>query len=226
MCGRFGLTRPERLDLQRFGIDQLPPVSPRFNIAPSDNVLVVRVREGVRRAEFVRWGLVPWWALDPAIGSRLANARGDTAFEKPSFRDAIRARRCLIPADVFYEWQPTGQRRKQPYAVRLRSAEIFALGGIWEYWHPKSAGEGIASCAILTTAANTLMAPIHDRMPVIVPVERYRSWLDARTPLPAVMDALQASYPSDEMEAWPISLRVNKPQEDDAGLLERLVPAM
>lgn len=221
MCGRFGLTRPERLDLQRFGIDHLPTLSPRFNIPPGDEILVVRVRDGARHPDFLKWGLVPWWATDPSIGARLANARSDTAFEKPSFRDPIRSRRCLIPADLFYEWQAVpGQRRKQPYAVRLRSEEPFAIGGIWDFWRPKEGGEGIASCAILTTDPNTLLSPIHDRMPVIVPPERYRAWLDPRTPVPAVRDLMQA-YPSDQMDAWPIGLRVNSPKDDDAGLIER-----
>ena len=222
MCGRFGLTRVDRLDLQRFGIEHLPTLSPRYNISPGDQVLVVRLRDGVRQAEFLRWGLVPWWATDPAIGGRLANARSDTAFEKPSFRDAIRARRCLIPADLFYEWQGLpGQRRKQPYAVRLRSEEPFALGGIWESWRPKGGGDGLTTCAILTTAPNMLMLPIHDRMPVIVPPERFRAWLDPRTPSPAIADIMQASYPSDDMEAWPIGLRVNNPKDEDPGLLAR-----
>jgi putative SOS response-associated peptidase YedK len=210
------------LDLHRFGIDQLPALAPRFNISPGEAVLVVRLREGARHAEFIQWGLVPSWASDPSIGARLANARSDSAFEKPSFRDAIRLRRCLIPADLFYEWQAIpGQRKKQPYAVRLRSEEPFALGGIWEFWRPKAGGEGFASCAILTTAPNTLMSPIHDRMPVIVPPERFRAWLDPRTPSPAIVDIMQSSYPSDDMEAWPIGLRVNNPKDEDPEVLVR-----
>jgi putative SOS response-associated peptidase YedK len=220
MCGRFGLSRPERLDLNRFGIDHLPTLSPRFNIPPGDEILVVRLREGERRAEFVKWGLVPWWATDPSIGARLANARADTAWNKPSFRDPMRLRRCLIPADLFYEWQAIpGQRRKQPFAVRLRNQEPFAIGGIWDYWRPKEGGEGIASCSILTTEPNTLLTPIHDRMPVIVPPDRYRQWLDPRTPGAAVKDLMQ-SYPSDQMDAWPIGARVNSTTEDDEGVLE------
>jgi putative SOS response-associated peptidase YedK len=223
MCGRFGLTRPERLDLHRFGVDAFPQLTPRFNISPGTDVLAVRERNGERRAEFLRWGLIPYWAADPGLGDRLANARADTAYERPAFRAPMRSRRCLIPADVFYEWQVVpGERRKQPYAVRLKGAEPFALAGLWDYWRPAEGGDGIASCTILTTDANTLMTPIHDRMPVIIRPNRYRSWLDQRTPVPAVKDMLQ-SYDSSEMEVWPVSLRVNNPREDDPGVLDPAV---
>lgn len=221
MCGRFGLTRPERLDLQRFGISALPELAPRYNIAPGTEILVVREREGARRAELLRWGLIPSWAKDPSIGDRMANARADTAHEKPAFRAAMRVRRCLIPADVFYEWQAIpGQTRKQPHAARLRDGEPFAMAGLWEFWRPKddASSPGIASCTILTTDANSQMRSVHDRMPVIIPPGRYDAWLDARTPDPAIRDLLQA-LPSDEMEVWPISLRVNNPRADDASVL-------
>lgn len=222
MCGRFGLSRPERLDLGRFGIGSLPPQKPRLNIAPGADVLVVREVDGERRGEMLHWGLIPFWAKDPGIGDRLANARADSAFEKPAFRAAMRARRCLIPADVFYEWQVVpGQKRKQPFAVQMRDREPFALAGLWEFWKPAEGGDGIASCTILTTEANTMMTPIHARMPVIIPPARYRTWLDPHVAVPAVSELLQP-YPSDELEAWPISLRVNNPREDDPQLLDRL----
>jgi putative SOS response-associated peptidase YedK len=222
MCGRFGLTRPERLDLTRFGITALPPLQPRFNIAPGSQILAVREREQRRVGDLLHWGLIPYWAGDSRIGDRMANARADTAFEKPAFRAAMRARRCLIPADLFYEWQAIpGHRQKQPYAVRMKDREPFALGGLWEYWRPREGGDGIVSCTILTTEPNSLLRPIHDRMPVIIAPQRYRSWLDPRTPVPAVQDMVQ-SFESDVMEAWPIGLRVNKPEEDDEGLLAGL----
>lgn len=223
MCGRFGLTRPERLDLDRFGIHELPPLVPRFNVAPGSDILAVREREGRRVADFVRWGLVPSWARDPAIGNKLANARADSAFEKPAFRHAMKSRRALIPADVFYEWQVVpGERRKQPYAIRLRTGEPFAMAGLWEYWRPRGEeGEGVVSTAILTTDANTLMVRIHDRMPVIIPQDRYDAWLDPHTPAPALRDLMQPC-PSEWLEAVPISTRVNNPRADDAGVLEPL----
>jgi putative SOS response-associated peptidase YedK len=221
MCGRFGLTRPDKLDLRRFGVATAPEVPPRFNVAPGTDIVVIRERKTGREASLVRWGLVPWWADDPAIGARMANARSDSAFTKPAFRDPMRQRRCLIPADVFYEWQVVeGRKAKQPFAVALKDSEIFALGGIWDYWKPKNGeGEGMVTCAILTTDPNTLLAPIHDRMPVIVRPDRYAAWLDPRTPMPAVKDLVQP-FPSDEMAAWPISLRVNRATEDDVGILE------
>jgi putative SOS response-associated peptidase YedK len=221
MCGRFGLTRPERLDLERFGIRELPPLVPRFNVAPGSDILVVREREGERVADLVRWGLVPSWAKDPSIGNRMANARSDSAFEKPAFRNAMKTRRALIPADVFYEWQVVpGQSRKQPHAIRLRSGEPFAMAGLWEYWRAKGEdGEGIVSTAILTTDANALMARIHDRMPVIIAASHYDAWLDPRTPAPALRDLMQPC-PSEWLEAYPVSLRVNNPRADDERVLE------
>lgn len=232
MCGRFGLTRPERLDLQRLGVDALLPQAPRFNIAPGSQILAVRERDGGRIADLVRWGLIPSWARDPDIGSRLANARADTAFDKPAFRSAIRNRRCLIPADVFYEWQVVpGEKRKQPYAVRTRDGEPFAMAGLWEYWQPRDVGgeagdegaEGIVSATILTTDPNALMAGIHNRMPVIIAPGAYDAWIDSRTPAPALRDLMQPC-PSEWLEAYPISLRVNNPEVDDARVLEPTVP--
>jgi putative SOS response-associated peptidase YedK len=223
MCGRFGLTRPDKLDLQRFGISTLPTLVPRFNIAPGSDILAVRERDHRPVADLLHWGLIPSWAKDPSIGNRLANARSDTAYGKPAFENAMKARRCLIPADVFYEWQAIpGRRQKQPWAARMAGGDPFALGGIWEYWRLREEGAiGIVSCAILTTEPNSLLQPIHDRMPVIIPPERYADWLDARTPAPAVRD-LMLSYPSEAMAAWPISLRVNSPQADDAEVLTPL----
>ncbi|MEO7962718.1 MAG: SOS response-associated peptidase [Gemmatimonadaceae bacterium] len=224
MCGRFGLSRPERLDLQRFGISEVPSLTPRFNIPPGSDILTVRQRDGTRGAEFVRWGLIPSWAKDPDIGNRLANARSDTAFEKPSFRAAMKARRCLIPADLFYEWKVVpGQTRKQPFAIRMAGGEPFAIGGLWEFWRAKSEqgapeGDGIVSCTILTTEANTLMSKIHDRMPVIVPPERFGEWLDPRTATPAIQEIMRP-FDSEGMESWPVSLGVNNPKNDNESVM-------
>lgn len=224
MCGRFGLTRPDRLKLERFGIATLPELSPRFNVPPGSEVLVVRERAGLREAGMCRWGLVPWWADDPAIGHRMANARADTAFGKPAFRDAMKARRALIPADVFYEWQALpGQRTRQPWAVAMKDREPFALGGIWESWKPKGGGPVLYTCAVLTTEPNAIMSAIHDRMPVIVPHDRYRQWLDPMTPEPGLRE-IMAPSPSEEMEAWPVGTRVNKTDADDESLLRRVDP--
>lgn len=219
MCGRFGLTRPDKLDLERYGITEAPPQVPRFNIPPSSDILVVRERKGVTEAEMIRWGLVPSWAKDPSIGNRMANVRSDTALEKSSFRAAMQKRRCLIPADVFYEWQDVpGQKRRRPYAVALNEGEPFALGGLWEAWREKEGGEWLITCAILTTEPNELLAPIHDRMPVIIGPEDYSAWVAVATPVEAVRRLVE-SYPSSNMKAWEVSLLVNDPKTDDARVL-------
>jgi putative SOS response-associated peptidase YedK len=219
MCGRFGLTRPEALKLERFGISELPPLVPRYNIPPSSDILVVRERKGVTEAETIRWGLVPSWAKDPTIGNRMANVRSDTALDKPSFNAAMQRRRCLIPADVFYEWQDVpGQKKRRPYAVALNDGELFALGGIWEAWRPKDGGEWLITCAILTTEPNDLLAPIHDRMPVIIRPDDYESWL-SRSTKTAVVSRLVEPFATDEMRAWEISPLVNDPRTDDARVI-------
>lgn len=219
MCGRFGLTRPEALKLERFGISELPPLVPRYNIPPSSDILVVRERKGVTDAELIRWGLVPSWAKDPSIGNRMANVRSDTALEKSSFRAAMQKRRCLIPADVFYEWQDVpGQKRRKPHAVAIRDGEIFALGGLWEAWREKDGGAWLITCAILTTEPNELLAPIHDRMPVIVQADDYARWLAPATSEPEVKRMVE-SFPSELMRAWEVGLLVNDPKVDDARVL-------
>lgn len=219
MCGRFGLTKPESLKLDRFGIPELPPQVPRYNIPPSSDILVVRERKGVTQAEMIRWGLVPSWAKDPSIGNRMANVRSDTALEKSSFRSAMQKRRCLIPADVFFEWQNVpGQKRRKPYAVALNNAELFALGGLWEAWRSTESGEWVITCAILTTEPNELLTPIHDRMPVIIRPDDYRAWINPSTKTEDVR-RLVASFPEKEMKAWEVSLLVNDPKGDDARVI-------
>jgi putative SOS response-associated peptidase YedK len=219
MCGRFGLTRPEALKLERFGISELPPLVPRYNIPPGSDILVVRERKGVRAAERIRWGLVPSWAKDPSIGNRMANVRSDTALEKPSFRAAMQRRRCLIPADVFFEWQDVpGQKRRRPYAVALTDGQLFALGGLWEAWRSKEGGEWVITCAILTTEPNALLAPIHDRMPVIIRPEDYNAWTDPSTKVGDV-GSMVAPFATGQMRAWEISLLVNDPKTDDVKIL-------
>jgi putative SOS response-associated peptidase YedK len=219
MCGRFGLTRPEALKLERFGISELPPLVPRYNIPPSSDILVVRERKGVTEAEMIRWGLVPSWAKDPNIGNRMANVRSDTALEKSSFRAAMQKRRCLIPADVFYEWQDIpGQKRRKPYAVAIRDGGIFALGGVWEAWRAKESGEWLITCAILTTEPNELLQPIHDRMPVIVKEDDYARWVSPATKDVDVRRMVQP-FPVDLMRAWEIGLLVNDPKADDGRVI-------
>lgn len=220
MCGRFGLTRPDKLDLHRFGIDGAPQMPPRFNIPPGGDVLAVLQGKSGRRAELVHWGLVPSWARDRTIGSRLVNARSDTALEKPAFRIPMQRRRCLLPADVFFEWQGrSGQRGRQPWAVAMKDGGVFALGGLWDYWRPSGEEKGLVSCTILTTEPNDLLRPIHDRMPVILAPSHYDAWLEAATPLPEVRGLL-APFDANAMRAWRVGLGVNDPKDDEPSVLE------
>ena len=179
MCGRFTLRTTGNVVADFFGLHELPDFPPRYNIAPTQAVPVVRIRpgRGERECALLHWGLVPAWADDPAIGHRLINARADTASEKPAFRGPFRQRRCLVVADGFYEWQKQGSR-KQPFYIRRQDDRPFALAGLWDRWDRGE--EPIDSCTILTTDANELMQPTHERMPVIIPPEKYRLWLDPR----------------------------------------------
>jgi putative SOS response-associated peptidase YedK len=170
MCGRYALhANPEVIALV-FGLSEIPACAPRFNIAPTSQVLIVRRSDAGTVATHVRWGLVPRWAKDPSIGARMNNARAETVAEKPSFREAYRKRRCLIPASGFYEWK-SESGRKQPYYIHPAGAEVFAFAGLWECW------QKLETCAIITTAANAKMAAVHDRMPVIVSPADYATWL-------------------------------------------------
>lgn len=220
MCGRYGFGNPARLSTLPFAAP-LPVLTERFNIAPSSDVPLVRQTRRGRDARLARWGLVPYWATDVAIGHRLANARGDTMASKPAFRDAFRQRRGLMPADLFYEWQVVpGQKTKQPWCIRLPDAQPFAFGALWERWRAPDAHASesdapwLISCTIVTTEPNALMKPIHDRMPLIIAPEDYNAWLDPATS-PADAQSLVRAYEG-PMEAWRVSTHVNRPAFDDA----------
>jgi putative SOS response-associated peptidase YedK len=224
MCGRFTLRAPASVIAEEFSLFDVPPLEPRYNIAPTQMVAAVRMnREAVppqREFAWFRWGLIPSWADDPAIGNRMINARSETVAEKPAFRAALRKRRCLIVADGFYEWQKSG-REKQPYFIRLRSDRPFAFAGLWEFWEgpDNSAWE---SCTILTTDANDLMRPIHERMPVILAAEDYRRWLDPAVQDSAAVTPLLRPFPSKEMLASPVSPYVNSPSHENPRCIEAL----
>lgn len=216
MCGRYGFGNPARLGTLPLGV-ALPDLEPRFNVAPSQAVPIVLQDAAGRRAIMARWGLVPFWAGDPGIGNKLANARGDTVAAKPSFRAAFRARRALIPADRFYEWQVrAGQSVKQPWCIQLADESPFCFGGLWEAWVPKGQpdAEPLVSCCLITTEPNDTMAPIHDRMPVILPSGAYDVWLDPTTP-GAAAQALIRPYDG-AMRAYPVSTYVNAPRNEGA----------
>jgi putative SOS response-associated peptidase YedK len=174
MCGRYSLTTPTEALVALFAAGPLEGFSPRYNIAPTQLVPAVRMSEGERAWAWLRWGLIPSWAKDPAIGNRMINARAETVADKPAFRAALRRRRCLLPADGFYEWEKR-DGAKQPYHIALADRAPFAFAGLWEHWQ---GDEAIESCTILTTAANRRLAPIHPRMPVILAPEHYDIWLD------------------------------------------------
>ena len=221
MCGRYSLTTPAEAMRHLFGFaGALPNLPARYNVAPTQLVPIVRrTREGARELVQVRWGLIPSWAKDASIGNRLINARAEGLAEKPSFRAAFRARRCLVPADGFYEWQATPQG-KRPYRIGLKggsgeSLPLFAFAGLWERWEKAPDGVPVESCTIVTTAANELLAPIHERMPVILPEEGYAAWLAPDTP-PAEALALLKPYPAAAMLLYPVSKRVNSVRFDDA----------
>jgi len=224
MCGRYVLTTPGEVLAELFEFDEKPHLAPRYNIAPTQEVAIVRRREtGVNELASVQWGLVPFWAKDRAIGNKLINARAESLAEKPSFRDSFKKRRCLIPADGFYEWQRIGSR-KQPWLLRCRDGGAFAFAGLWSAWKDREAGTVLESCTIVTTMPNELAATVHDRMPVILPKARHEAWLRP-TADAAALEALLTPFPAVEMEAFPVSTWVNSPAHDDPHCTERLADA-
>ena len=222
MCGRYTLTCTPEVLAEAFRLEAAPDHQPRYNVAPSQAVVCVReaLPARIREAITMRWGLIPSWAGDPAIGMKLINARAETVAEKPSFRKPFRERRCLVPADGYYEWKREGSR-KQPYHIRLNSERPFAFAGLWDRWTGAD-GKTIESCAILTTTPNERLASIHDRMPVILQPSAYDPWLDPGLQDTARLVPFLTSYPADTMIAVPVSQLVNNPRVDDARCLEAL----
>ncbi len=217
MCGRFTLHAPAEALATLFDLPEAPPLAPRYNIAPTQPVGIVRpaLDRTAREWALVMWGLVPSWSKDPAIGARMINARSETAAEKPSFRAAFKRRRCLIPADGFYEWQKLA-KGKQPYYIGLQGGAPFAFAGLWETWHSPDGGE-LQSCTLLTTEPNELLEPIHNRMPVILAPQDYDEWLDHTSEdgryLASIRHLLRP-FPADEMQAYPVSTYVNNARNE------------
>lgn len=220
MCGRYELhTHPAALALA-FGLDFPPAIRPRYNIAPTQDIPVIRLAQsGARELAQMRWGLVPRWAKDPSIGARMINARAETLAQKPSFRTAFQRHRCLIPADGFYEWKPAPAGGKQPIHVGMKDERPFAIAGLTERWLSPE-GEVLDTCTIVTTTANALLATMHDRMPVIVAPADYARWLDVASD--ADVTDLLAPYPAAAMTWYPVSTRVNSVRNDDAALIEQV----
>jgi putative SOS response-associated peptidase YedK len=222
MCGRFTLTVDPAELQEAFPQFSFPTQGgPRFNIAPSQPVLVLP-NDGKNRADYFLWGLIPSWAKDPAMGARLINARAETLGEKPSFRGSYKYHRCLVFADGFYEWKTEpGTKAKTPHFIRLTSGLPFAFAGLWDEWHSPD-GSQLKSCAIVTTHPNALMSTLHNRMPVILPQEAFAQWLDPAPRKPEDLQSLLVPYPSAAMTAYPVSTLVNSPANDRA---ECVVPA-
>ncbi|MEJ8571687.1 SOS response-associated peptidase [Microbaculum marinum] len=217
MCGRYALTLPPQAVREFMGFLELPNFPPRYNIAPTQPIAVVRLSSGARSFTLMRWGLLPSWVKDPKDFPTLINARSEGAAAKPAFRAAMRRRRCLIPADGFYEWQKTHNGRKVPHLIRRPGGAPFAFAGLWESWMGADGSE-IDTATIMTTAANDHLRPLHDRMPVIVMPDDFDRWLDATDrPADDVADLLRAA-PEDYFEAFPISTRVNSVANDDADI--------
>lgn len=222
MCGRFtSILSPELLETL-FGVRAPQGLALRYNIAPTQQVLAVRRPSGGDpELARVRWGLIPSWARDPAIGPRLINARAETVAEKPSFRAPFRRHRCLVPASGFFEWQHLPDGRKQPFYIHGAHGSPLAFAGLWDHWQAPD-GSVIESCAIITTSANTPMAAIHDRMPVILAPESYPAWLGPDTPAETLQGLLRPCA-DDLLDIYPVSSRVNSPRNDDVACIERVV---
>ena len=218
MCGRFTIDISPGLLVEIFGLAERPVITPRYNVAPTQQVPVIRrYGDGQNHLDFLHWGLIPSWAQDKSIGSRLINARSETVTEKPSFKQAIRYRRCLVLGSGFYEWKQEG-KAKQPWLIRLKDGAPMVFAGLWETWKSVE-GEAMESCTILTTASNWLVEPLHDRMPVILHPDEYRTWLERHTTDPTSLKKMFQPYPADLMEMWAVSQKVNNVGNDSADLV-------
>ncbi|HUG93913.1 MAG TPA: SOS response-associated peptidase [Planctomycetaceae bacterium] len=220
MCGRYNLRTPTQQLVEFFDLALAPELEPRYNIAPTQPVAAIRRTARGRELSLVRWGLIPSWADDPKIGDRMINARADSVATKPAFRSAFKRRRCLIPADGFYEWKKSGGKTNQPYQIGLQDGRPFAFAGLWEHWARE--GDEIESCTILTTDANELVAGLHDRMPVILDETAYDRWLDPELDDRDELESLLLPFPARRMKAWPVSTVVNNPRNETPECLDPL----
>jgi len=216
MCGRFILTSPGKDLAEHFGLLSEPEISPRFNIAPTQEVATIKLAPDAngKRLAYLKWGLVPFWAKDTSIGSSLINARCETLSQKPAFRAAFKRRRLLIPANGFYEWMKV-KDRKQPYLIQLADRSLFAFAGLWDHWEGLE-NVVLESCTIITTESNDLLRPIHDRMPVIISRNDYDSWLN----LKVSGQELCQPYPSSEMICFPVNPKVNRSSYEQPDCIE------
>ncbi len=220
MCGRYVVAYDPDTLVAGFSVVRVPAFPRRWNVAPQSDVPVVfETKEGVRVAETMRWGLLPHWAKDAKLAHKLNNARAEGVFDKPSFRQAARRRRCLLPASGFYEWQalPSG---KQPWYISPKGDLPFAMAGLFEAWRASEADDWLLTCCVITTAPNTLMAPIHDRMPVMLAPEDWAAWLDRDRHDPAELAPLLEPCDPSTMQAWPVARAVNRGSAEGEALIE------
>jgi putative SOS response-associated peptidase YedK len=226
MCGRFSLSTPPEVIAALFQLSGVVQYPLRFNIAPTQLTPVIRAAAGnaqSRHLSLLRWGFVPHWAVDPAIGSKMINSKVETAAEKPAFRDAFRSRRCLVPVDGFYEWQATG-KRKQPYRIVRKDGQPLGLAGLWSNWRDKD-GRALETFTILTTEPTEAVKSIHNRMPLIIDPAHYSKWLDPQLQdVTELQSLIRSAHPVD-LHAYPVSNRVNAPANDDAQCIDPIDPA-
>lgn len=224
MCGRYVIKTEKNQIEKEFAtkVEQPDLLTPRFNIAPTQIVPVVVERGGERVVEGFKWGLIPSWAKDDKIGSKMINARGETIAEKPSFRTPFKKRRCIVPASGFYEWETLASGPKQPHFFYLNDHGILAFAGLWEQWRDKETGQTVDSCTIITTGANELLGKFHDRMPVILQRENYDEWLDETNSDTNSLQRLIAPFPASLMTEHEVSRAVNNVRNHDPELIEPL----
>ena len=227
MCGRFTQKMSWRELHDLYDVHNNVNLRASYNVAPTDDIAVVRLNHDTkeRRLDLLRWGLVPFWADDIKIGSSMINARAEGITAKPAFRDAFKTRRCIIPADGFYEWKKLDAKRKQPYRIVMKDRSIFGFAGLWDRWRDKASGQIVQSCTIITTDANAVSAPIHDRMPAILDADSNRAWLGEEAAGVEELLALLRPYPADRMEAYPVSPAVGNVKNNDPSLIEPLPSA-
>lgn len=222
MCGRFALYSDPRTLARHFGVEVPADLRPRYNVAPTQTIPILRQEGQGRQFALARWGLIPHWAKALETGYSTINARAETVAAKPAYRSAFRYRRAIVPADGYYEWRSVpGSKAKQPYFIALRDQEPMAFAGLWERWRSPE-GEDLESCSIIVTEANELMRPIHDRMPVILAPAAWAAWLDPNAKDIMALQGLLKPFPAEAMMAWPVSPRVNNPRNDGPQCLEAL----
>ncbi len=220
MCGRYGLwTDPDQV-AEHFQLQDAFSYTARYNIAPSQEILAIgQSLKGERKANMLRWGLVPFWSKDTRIGYKMINARAESIWTKPAYRVAARKQRCLIPASCFFEWRRKDEGNKQPYCIVPKKEKLFAFAGLWEHWEDQESGQKVNSCTIITTKANEAVQGLHDRMPVIILPDSYDLWLDRRVQDKDRLQPLLRPLPSELLNIYPVGFELNRPDNDSEEII-------